>query len=272
MEYIALFRILGAIVIFCGVVLLVQSKEDIHLAALIYSVGNIIVSIIGLVILYKLFLKFKFGSNIKQLKKLLLDASPLVISGFMIAIYYSLDIIMLRYMKTEYEVGIYSAAYKIFLAFIIPFGIIFRSFLPELTRLFVNKSQKIISIFKSYSILMISFAIFSGIVLFLSSKWIVLAFYNSEYLLSVGPLSILSMNIMVIGINILFGNPLTIWEKQKLYTMVVAVGAVCNLLLNIILIPKYSYMGAALATLLSEVAVFIGVAIAFNKTLLQKFS
>jgi len=44
-------------------------------------------------------------------------------------------------------------------------------------------------------------------------------------------------------------------------------GAIVNIILNLVLIPKYSYNGAALATLLSEVAVFIGVFYLFNVNL-----
>lgn len=267
MEYIAVFKILSAIIILCGVLILVHLKQDIYVTALIYSVGNIIVSIVRLAIFHKMFMNIKFEINFNQLKKLIFDAFPLVISGLMIAIYYNLDIIMLRFMKTEFEVGIYSAAYKIFLVFIIPFGLIFQSYQPKLTKFITVKPGFSPSIFRSYSILMLTFALLSGAFLYFQSNWIVLTLYKSDYILAVGPLSILAMNIFIVGVNILFGNPLTVWEKQKLYTVAVSSGALCNIILNIILIPKYSYIGAAFATLLSEVVVFIGVVMIFNKTI-----
>ena len=60
---------------------------------------------------------------------------------------------------------------------------------------------------------------------------------------------------------------LKVWEKQKSYSIAITFGAIVNIILNLLLIPKYSYNGAALATLLSEVVVFIGVFYLFNKNL-----
>jgi O-antigen/teichoic acid export membrane protein len=265
MEYIALFRILGAVMTFSGVLLFVRIKEDILMAVLVYSISNLAVSAVSLFIVHRLFMKFRIKINIERLKKLISDAIPLVISGFMIVIYYNLDIIMLQYMKSEFEVGIYSAAYKIYFVFIIPFALIFQSYQPKLTTLISEMSALNKSVLKGYSALMLTAAILGGSTLFFLGKWIVLTLYNSGYLLAAGPLSILSMNILIVGINMLFGNPLTVWGKQKLYTVAVTSGALCNITLNILLIPKYSYIGAAFATLLSEVAVFIGVFIIFNR-------
>ncbi len=73
------------------------------------------------------------------------------------------------------------------------------------------------------------------------------------------------MNTIVVSVNIFLGNPMMAWGKQKEYAIAISFGAITNIILNFILIPKYSYIGAAFATLLSEVAVFIGVFYLFNK-------
>ena len=73
------------------------------------------------------------------------------------------------------------------------------------------------------------------------------------------------MNIGVIGVNVFLGNPLTVWGFQRQYAVAITLGAIANIFLNLLLIPKYSYNGAALATLLSEVVVFCGVLYLFIK-------
>jgi O-antigen/teichoic acid export membrane protein len=77
---------------------------------------------------------------------------------------------------------------------------------------------------------------------------------------------------LVISVNIFFGNPLIAWGKQKEYSIAIAFGAVTNIILNILLIPKYSYIGASLATLMAEVAVFVGVFYLFNKYTFRKLT
>jgi len=75
---------------------------------------------------------------------------------------------------------------------------------------------------------------------------------------------------LVISMNIFFGNPLIAWGKQKQYSIAIAIGAAANIILNILWIPKYTYIGASMATLLSETAVFTGVFYLFNKYTYRK--
>jgi len=92
-------------------------------------------------------------------------------------------------------------------------------------------------------------------------------FFGEKYLAAISPLMILSLNVLVIAVNVFFGNPLTVWGKQKAYSVAITFGAISNIILNFALIPRYSFNGAALATLLSEVVVFWGVFYLFNKNL-----
>ena len=45
-------------------------------------------------------------------------------------------------------------------------------------------------------------------------------------------------------------------DRQKLFTLTSGITTIFNILLNVILIPKYSYIGAAVATLISEILSF----------------
>ena len=60
-------------------------------------------------------------------------------------------------------------------------------------------------------------------------------------------------------------------NKQKEYTITIAIGAVLNVLLNIMLIPKYGAIGASLATLAAEMIVNITQQILVFKILKLRF-
>jgi O-antigen/teichoic acid export membrane protein len=171
---------------------------------------------------------------------------------------------MLGYYKGNSEVGIYNAAYKIFLVFIVPFQLILTAFFPKLSRNKPSKLNNFKSLFYTYSLSLFISSLIIFFVLFYFSNDIIHIVFGLKYAEAYKPLSILSLNVLVIGINIVFGNPLIAWGQQKKYIIPIGIGAITNIILNIILIPKYSYNGAAIATLFSEVAVFIGIIIYFN--------
>jgi O-antigen/teichoic acid export membrane protein len=121
------------------------------------------------------------------------------------------------------------------------------------------------STIKNYAKFIIGSGIISGIFLLSFPERIILLVFGGKYLASAVPLSILAMNVIVVSINVFLGNPMIAWGKQKEYAIAISFGALTNIILNFILIPRYSYIGAAFATLLSEVAVFVGLFYLFNK-------
>jgi len=168
-------------------------------------------------------------------------------------------------MKTQADVGIYNAAYKIFMIGLIPLATIVKIFLPSLSK--VKDVELLKRTIKKYGIMMFASGGLIASVIYFSASQSVNIIFGSQYIGAVVPLMILALNILVISVNVFFGNPLTVWGKQKVYAIAITFGAVGNIILNILLIPKYSYNGAALATLLSEVIVFVGVFYLFNKNL-----
>jgi O-antigen/teichoic acid export membrane protein len=139
----------------------------------------------------------------------------------MIAIYYFADTIMLGFIKTKYEVGIYSAANKIFLLLIIPFSIIVSVFLPT-----IAKNIKLVDrSFLYYYIFMIFIGVFLGIIVYLYASEIIVLIFGNSFLSSVLPLKILALNTILVGINMSIGEPLTVWGNQKQYLIAVSIGA-----------------------------------------------
>ncbi|RJP58330.1 MAG: flippase [Ignavibacteriales bacterium] len=214
--------------------------------------------------------KFKFEIDKQFVKKLFNESYPLLISVLMATIYGNLDLVMLGFMKTNYEVGIYNASYKIFLIAILPFGIVLKIYLPMLSRL--KNTSQFKKDLRAFTVFMILIGLIISIPLFLFSGKIIELVFGAQYLAADLSLKILLANGMIVCMSIVFGNPLTVWGKQKYHAMVLSLGAITNIVLNVLLIPAYSYNGAALATLLSELAVFIGVTIIFVKSIKPLYS
>jgi len=265
MKFVAARQTVASLLTLAGVLLFVNQSNGIIAASIIISAAGIISSS-GLILFYRRFLyPISFEIDFTYLKLILRESFPIALSGVMIAVYYNMDMIMMGYLRPEYETGIYSAAYKIFLISIIPFQLILNAFFPSLSRNNKDKTDSLKKTIAQYAYLMFAAGIISGIVLMVFAKYLILLIFGSGYLTAISPLSILSLNTAVISVNMTFGNPLLAWGKQKQYLIVITFGALTNVVLNYLLIPHYSYIGAAFATLLSEAVVFVGVAFYFFK-------
>jgi len=247
------------------VLIFVRNISDVLLVVFIFVLTNLAVSIWMLKKYSNIFESFKWGIDYGFVKKLVAESFPLAISAFMISIYYNLDMVMLGMIKTETEVGIYNAVYRIFMIGILPIGVIVKILLPSISR--ILEKDKLINSLIKYGIMLLVTSVIVSVVFYFFAEELLIIIFGKQYIAGTYALMIISFNIAVIGVNVFFGNPLTVWGKQRQYAVAITFGAIANILLNIILIPKYSYNGAAFATLLSEVVVFVGVFYLFSNNL-----
>lgn len=261
-KIISINQILASIFTISLYLIFVKSNSDFIYAILIIVIVSLFTNILFLYNFKNYLKNIKNHISITLIKSLITSSFPLFLSSIMVAIYYFADTIMLGFFKSEYEVGIYSAANKIFLLLVIPYSIIVNVFLPSISKIDNNLNKNI----RIYYFYMVLLALTLGLTTYLFSTNIIFWVFGSNFNLSAIPLKILALNAIIVGINMSFGEPITVWGKQKQYLVAVSVGAITNIFLNIIFIPKYSYIGAAFTTLLSEFSVFIILSYIFYNT------
>lgn len=258
MQFISWRQISSGFLSLILVFLLIHNSDDIFSAALIISGINLLTSVFFLRYFIKYSGKISFKINFGRFKEIILHSYPVAISAFMIGIYYHLDMVMLGYMKPLADTGIYNASFKIFAAAIIPFNLISQAVFPALSKTGISRSKEFFRLIKSYAFMLITSGVIISLLLFLFSEEIIVFFFGMDYIAASVPLSILAINTLIISANIFFGSPLIAWGEQKRYSIVISFGALSNVVLNFWLIPQYSFVGAAFATLLSEIIVFTG--------------
>lgn len=102
---------------------------------------------------------------------------------------------------------------------------------------------------------LLGFPIAVGVTL-LADK-IILLIYGSEFAPSILILRILIWTIPVIFLTYTFGILMVSINKQNLYMKIVLVTMVFNIVMNIIFIPGFSYIGASVITILTELISFV---------------
>ena len=205
-------------------------------------------------------------------------ALPIAVSLVLVLIYFKLDTVMLSVMKPAQDVGIYSVAYKVLEAVIFLPAIYIGLVMPLLSRFAVKSRAEFIKTFKSAFNVITIFALYFSAYIFLMSDWIVKAIGGADFLPASPVLKILSFAIFLIFFGNLGGNAIIALNLQKKAMWIYLTGAVINVGLNFLLIPKYSYFAAASTTVITEIFITItmfwlirrSVKIAINKTLLAK--
>jgi O-antigen/teichoic acid export membrane protein len=198
-------------------------------------------------------------------KKFLSISWPLALSGLFSAIYNYTDSVMLGCRGMLAETGWYNAAYKIVTASLIPAGLISGSFYPALSRFSHESKEKFQRIWHYELEIMILLAlplIVGGNVL--ASKII-----NALYPVDFSPV-ILAFQILILiaGITFIykpFFDAMIALDQQAKIFWITFGGALINVILNLILIPKFSLYGAAVATFVTNFLILLIVIIFMKK-------
>ena len=201
---------------------------------------------------------FSFKSLEKlKLKKHMLPVLVLFIPQVASQIYTVLDKTMLGIYSPTVDVGYYDQSQKIvriLLTIITSLGMVM---MPRIASLTSKNQHDLVkdTLKKSFTVISflavpIAFGIMS-----VSDRFIPL-FFGYEYISVIPLLKISSVLIIIIGLGNVFGTQYMIAVgKNKEYTISVCVGAVVNFILNLILIPKYSALGAVIATVSAELSI-----------------
>ena len=203
------------------------------------------------------FIKPVFAIDFRLWKHLLKESLPLAFTSVIWIIYYRIDVVMLSMMQGDAVVGLYSAAYKLSepLA-LIPSALVISLF-PIMSTSFKKSSEKLVNIYRfglKY-ILIIMLPIAVGTI-FIADRAILLV-YGYEFASSAVALQILIWAVLFGSINYILLDLLIAIDRQILNIWAMGVGAVVNVVLNLILIPIMSFTGAAIATVVTNMLICV---------------
>lgn len=183
--------------------------------------------------------------------KLLSESWPAILSGIAIMIYMRIDQIMLLQISGNREVGLYSAALSFSEIWYFMPAVIASSFVPMLTQ--SRQESKEVYLLQIQQLLnyLVRIAYFIAVPVTFTSSYIFNTFYGQAYN---GASTILAIHIWA-AVFVFLGIGMSPWflnEGLLKFTLLQTVaGAVINVILNFILIPKYAGVGAAIATVIS---------------------
>jgi O-antigen/teichoic acid export membrane protein len=256
MDKVAIAELVGRIFQVIIIIIAVRLNWG-FLAIIIALLVNMLVSFLIVYAWSKHYVRFSLKFDWQAWKAFLKESYPLGVSAIIVFAYFKLDTIMLSIMKSSSDVGVYNAAYKILENISFFPAMLVGLVMPIMSRYIFHEREKFVLVanktFKVFSILVVPLLV--GI-LFLAPQ-IIRLIGGSDFLESIQVLRILSFAIVFIFFGSYFNNVLVAGNKQKKLMLVLLFCAIFNVLLNLILIPKYSYTGAAVVSSLTEMLVAV---------------
>ncbi|KKI00363.1 hypothetical protein EO95_13895 [Methanosarcina sp. 1.H.T.1A.1] len=252
MEYQSIGLILQSMLMFIGVLFALNQRLDIISFSFIYLVVNFIVLGYSSIICVWKFVLPKFEVDWSFWTHTIKAALPFGLTGISGLAYTYTDSVMLSLMQGDEVVGWYSAAYRLPLILLFIPSVINISIFPLMSRSYISSKSSLKSICEVYCISMLIIGIPIGVGTTALADKIILLIFGSGYEPSVIALKILIWTIVITYSGAAFVKLFESTNRQIVITKISGICLVVNIILNLLLIPKFSYIGASVATVITE--------------------
>lgn len=256
MDKVSIAEVLSRIILIVGVIISVKLNFGLVGIMIATVLSSVISFILHFIFSWK-FVRIKLSFNFFLWCEIIKKTWPLAITILFNLVYLKADTLILSLIKTQAEVGIYGAAYKVIDVLVtIPFmfaGII----LPILTMSWAEKNVEYFKhiLQKSFDFMIILTIPFLVGTQF-TAKQIMILVAGKDFFESGAVLKILIMAAGIIFLGCMFSHAIIALNKQKKIIGAYIITSILALAGYLIFIPRFSYMGAAWVTIFSEFLIF----------------
>jgi len=263
--YVTIIDLLSRSLIGASILLLIFYRRSLTEIILVNILG-LFPGFLVLIYISQKFLRPQFSLDFKIWKFLLKESFPLALSSIFVMVYFRIDVILLSLWKGEGAVGLYSAAFKLTEAFTLLGSALTITLLPVASHYYKSVRESFEMAYrlslKYVAILMIPIGIGAGFY----SHQIINLLYGAKFSSSSSALAILIWAELFMLLNMSITTFLISTYRQNIFSIAAFSLMIINVGLNYFLIPSFSFIGASIATLLTE-----GVFTVFGLVYLAKF-
>ena len=196
--------------------------------------------------------------DIKLIVKIIDESKYLWFSFVSFLIYTQTDRLMINHYLGVEEVGVYTIGMQLSSILAILIGPIQNSLFPKFLELYRNDYQKYYNFYKLTNTIITQFYLIITLISIIVVKYTFKYVYSSQYDGAILIYSILAFSVFIKANGSLQTSHMTIKNITKKSFYKTLVSLILNIILNILLIPKYGINGAAIATLITQfIALFL---------------
>ncbi|MDY6855657.1 MAG: flippase [Thermodesulfobacteriota bacterium] len=252
MEFEFIATIIHRLTTFVFVVIVVL--YDLGFTAIFYArfLSSIVYLLICAILLYGKFVRPRFHFNLPLTKYIIRESFPLAISSLLITLIFKVDVFLLKWFGNETDIALFEAPHRLITQMQIFAVSISSALFPVMSRNANGPLNELLYQYyrKAYKFLLITGA-FASTFFYIGGKPLITMIFGSDFAHASISLKILSPTVCFLFLSSLQSLFIIAIGRQFLNTICIATALMINIVLDVLLIPDYSYIGASIATLIS---------------------
>jgi O-antigen/teichoic acid export membrane protein len=252
MEYQAVGQIINSATLFAIVLMAIYLNLSVVAFAFNYLVTSAVVLVYSVIIFLWKFYWPKFRVDISFWKPALQEAWPYGLIGIFSMVYVWIDSFFLSFFQGNEAVGIYNAAYRLVLVFLFIPTVFNLSIFPVMSQFYINSQNSLRMTVGKYFDFMVLIGTPLAVGTLIMASEIILLIFGASFSESIIALQILIWSTLFIFLNSPLVQLMSAIDKQSTLSKIVALCMVVNVILNLIFIPRFSYLAASIITVITE--------------------
>lgn len=260
MQYVAAWEALPRLVWLAGSIWLVHSAADLLRVPLLRAGGEIAVTLLLLAAAWWRFPASRPNAGSfhpPAVRTLLKEAAPIGLAALLVQIYYGFDTILLGILKTDAIVGWYSAAYRVVTLLMTGAFLLGATYQPILARAFATDRTGFAAHLRRLTAAALLLGLILPAAMAIGAPLVVRLLYGQTFAPAALPLAILMASMPFAYMGIAYSTALVAAGEQRRMLVGAAVAAISNIAINLVLIPPFGMVGAAIATVVSYAAAWL---------------
>lgn len=245
--------LLGRLLILIGTIFVVRMYHESGLSYIFWVVvaGNALNMVLSYLLAASL-LPIRISLRTSEWKALLLKALPMGALTVLGLIHFKADSFILAMTRPIEEVGIYGNSYKVIEILLTFPGMFVGSLFPAIAKAVIDKDAALPGFIQKAFDLLAFICLPMIVTLFVLAPYIITVLTRNNIYPSTISLQILVLAMIPWFLGSLAGNVLLAYDRQKELSLVTLLAVTVNIVLNVLIIPRYSYYGAAVVTVTTE--------------------
>lgn len=257
LDLLGIAQVVESLVVAVCLFLFVRLPSDVVYLPVAATVGALVACALMVVSLRAIAPDAGFRPTLRGAGPLLHAAAPVAGAWLLGRLYGNLDLVLVSFMRTDAEVGWYSAAYRLLSPFFLLRYPMTYSLMPVMAQLLAESPERVSDLVNR----LVRLAIFASVPLglggLLLAEPLVKLVYGAAFAPASAPLAWLAWSAALLLLNVLGMALLYAAGQQRRVLAVTAVALGVNLGLNLGLIPVLGIQGAALAMVSSDLVMLV---------------
>lgn len=218
-----------------------------------YVAGTAVGAITAIWLLRGRFKNVFAGASARRMKEIIQTAWPFAVTGALGILLTNTDILIISWMRSATEVGVYSAAIRIIQVLYIVPGVIQMGTMPLIARLAKRDNERFRAVLERTLTLIFLVSIPLSLGGMILSTQVMQLVFGAAYISGGLALSVLMLNLSFDYAGSVVATGIFAYDHQKNLIISSTIAGVSNVLFDLLLIPRWGITGSAFATLGAQI-------------------